>query len=78
MECIKAIQVSDNTIINIVIINANDNPSIYGAIALARDNQDAEVGWILKDNRWVDPNPIIPIELEPDLTAEQIAAALLS
>ena len=74
----KAIFIDNNTITNVILVNMDDDPTIYGATELALDNQDAEVGWILKGTRWIDPNPFVPIHLEPDLTPEQIVAALLA
>lgn len=74
-EIKKAMIVVDNVITNVILILDNDNPANYGAEWLPDTPADIGRGWFLQNGQWVDPNP--PPVPEPELTAEQIAAALV-
>lgn len=68
----RAIQVQDNVVIGVILVESVDNPLTYDAFWAPND--DTQVGWQLQNGNWVDPTPVPAVE--PELTAEQIAAAL--
>lgn len=73
-EIKKAMILTDNVITNVILVLDTDNPANYGAEWLPDSPSNLDRGWYLENGQWVDPNP--PPVPEPELTAEQIAAAL--